>query len=173
MEERNLIGVEYPGRVENVDNMIRSLGGLTNISKVVCNMDKKRLDLKFRPDDVYSKPIYGDLKSSSGLLIKVVKRRRKSNVAGPSNSDSIDEPTIEILGIVRSMFKFEGKLHPIHLSNMQVQQILFMFSFFRFCGKGLCDYQYLPLAKHPTTNDTIFIYDEIMPKSVVSPDWLM
>lgn len=172
MEERNLIGVEYPGRVENVDNMIRSLGGLTNISKVVCNMDKKRLDLKFRPDDVYSKPIYGDLKSSSGLLIKVVKRRRKPNVAGPSNSDSIDEPTIEILGIVRSMFKFEGKLQLIHSSNREIQKILFLFSFFSF-KKGLCDYQYLPLAKHPTTNETIFIYDEIMPKSVVSPDWLM
>lgn len=35
IEDRNLVGVEYPGRVENVDNMVRTLGGLTNISKVV------------------------------------------------------------------------------------------------------------------------------------------
>lgn len=33
--DRNFVAVEYPGRVENVDNMIRTLGGLTNISKVV------------------------------------------------------------------------------------------------------------------------------------------
>lgn len=34
-EDKNLIAVQYPGRVENDENMIRSLGGLTNISKVV------------------------------------------------------------------------------------------------------------------------------------------
>lgn len=130
MDERNLIGIEYPGRVENVDNMIRSLGGLTNISKVVCNMDKKRLDLKFRPDDVFSKPIYGDLKSSSGLLIKVVKKRQKFDVAGPSNSDSIDEPTIEILGIVRSMFKFEGKFRSHQI--WKVKKKLFLLSLILF-----------------------------------------
>lgn len=36
IEDRNLVGVEYPGCVKNVDNMIKTLGGLTNISKVVC-----------------------------------------------------------------------------------------------------------------------------------------
>lgn len=35
IEDRNLIGIEYPGRVENVDNMIKTIGGLTNFSKVV------------------------------------------------------------------------------------------------------------------------------------------
>lgn len=35
IEDIDLVGVEYPGRVENVDNMIKTLGGLTNISKVV------------------------------------------------------------------------------------------------------------------------------------------
>lgn len=35
IEDRDLVGIEYPGRVENVDNMIKTLGGLTNISKVV------------------------------------------------------------------------------------------------------------------------------------------
>lgn len=74
-------------------------------------MDKKRLDLRFRPDDVFSKPIYGDLKPASGLLLKVVYRRRRRDVPGPSTEDtqSIDEPEIEVLGAVRSMFKFEGK----------------------------------------------------------------
>lgn len=36
IEDRNLVGIEYPGRVENVDNMIKTIGGLTNLSKVVC-----------------------------------------------------------------------------------------------------------------------------------------
>lgn len=140
IEDRELVGVEYPGRVVNVDNMIKTLGGLTNLSKVVnrtfhpfqipskvkpfskqishliqvCNMDKKRLDLRFRPDDVFSKPIYGDLKPASGLLMKVVFRRRRRDIPGPSTEqdDENDEPKIEIMGIVRSMIKFEGfKFH--------------------------------------------------------------
>lgn len=147
IEDRDLVGIEYPGRVVNVDNMVKTLGGLTNISKIVsvtscqqiwfsskmnivcvwiycdilklqhlnlkvCNMDnKKRLDLKFRPDDVFSKPIYGDLKPASGLLLKVVFRRRRHDVPGPSteNNDADDEPKIQVLGVVRSMFKFDGK----------------------------------------------------------------
>lgn len=35
VEDRDLVGIEYPGRVENVDNMIKTIGGLTNLSKVV------------------------------------------------------------------------------------------------------------------------------------------
>lgn len=31
----DLVGLEYPGRVENVDNMLKTLGGVNNISKVV------------------------------------------------------------------------------------------------------------------------------------------
>lgn len=74
-------------------------------------MDKKRLDLRFRPDDVFSKPIYGDLKPASGLLLKVVYRRRRRDVPGPSTEDvqAADEPQIQVLGAVRSMFKFEGR----------------------------------------------------------------
>lgn len=76
-------------------------------------MDKKRLDLKFRPDDVFSKPIYGDSKSVSGLLLKITRRRRKKNIATMDGLDCEDEENIEIesvvLGVVRQMFKFEGK----------------------------------------------------------------
>lgn len=72
-------------------------------------MDKKRLDLKFRPDDVFSKPIYGDLKPVSGLLLKITHRRRKSDVPGPSSSDfDDDKATAVVLGVVKQMFKFEG-----------------------------------------------------------------
>lgn len=35
IEDRDFVGVEYPGCVKNVDNMVKTLGGLTNISKVV------------------------------------------------------------------------------------------------------------------------------------------
>lgn len=31
---KKLVAIEYPGLVENKDNMIKTLGGLSNISKV-------------------------------------------------------------------------------------------------------------------------------------------
>lgn len=45
--EKELIAMEYPGRVLNIDNMIKSLGGLANISKVVSYNRKKRTLLVF------------------------------------------------------------------------------------------------------------------------------
>lgn len=124
-------------------------------------MDKKRLELNFRPDDVFSKPICGELKPTSGLLLKVTKRRRKNpsaaspsahpesnaapspTAAGPPATDD-EEPLVEIAGVVRQMFKFDG----------------------------LCDFQYLAMAKHPASNETEFIYDQIMPTSLVPLEWL-
>lgn len=74
-------------------------------------MDKKRLDLKFRPDDVFAKPTYGDLKPASGLLLKVSYRRRRRDIPGPSTEEAeqSEEPKLQIMGVVRSMFKFDGE----------------------------------------------------------------
>lgn len=72
-------------------------------------MDKKRLDFKFRPDDVFSKPIYGELKPASGMFVKITYKRRKSGCVRSNISDQNDiEPKIEVLGIVKQMIKFEG-----------------------------------------------------------------
>lgn len=100
-------------------------------------MDKKRLDLRFRPDDVFSKPIYGDLKPASGLLLKVVFRRRRRDVPGPSTEDTqIDEePQINILGVVRSMFKFESTHTQMNtlefFARILISENLFSFNFIR------------------------------------------
>lgn len=132
-------------------------------------MDKKRLDLKFRPDDVFAKPIYGDLKPASGLLLKVVYRRRRRDVPGPSTEDtqSADEPHIEILGAVRSMFKFEGKLRLNFQISINSINLIIIGSVL-----GLCDYQYLPIARNLSTARSEFIYNDIVPNGLLSPDWL-
>lgn len=46
IEDRDLIGVEYPGRVENIDNMVKTLGGLNNISKVVIDLSIYKTESK-------------------------------------------------------------------------------------------------------------------------------
>lgn len=105
------------------------------------NVDKKRLDLKFRPENIFSKPIFGDLHQTTGILMKVKRKRRKN---APKDQEDVQEPQIEVLGTVKQIIKFDG----------------------------ICDYQYLPLAKDPTTEETKFIYDDIVPTSMVDSDWL-
>lgn len=154
---QEILAIEYPGIVKNVDYMLETLGGLTNISKVVSfirnftqsesmlfnrfslqanDSEKKRLDLKFRPNNVFSKPIFGDMRPTTGLLVKVKRRRRKGEQFG--------ETETEILGTIKSIIKFDG----------------------------ICDYQYLPIAKDLKTNETKCIYDEIVPSELVDSNWL-
>lgn len=138
-------------------------------------MDKKRLDLRFRPDDVFSKPIYGDLKPASGLLLKVVFRRRRRDVPGPStelDAEFNEEPQINVLGVVRSMFKFEST-HTHTSASCTFFRSRALANCLLFCiSSGLCDYQYLTIAKNPTTGEAECIYDDIVPNRLLSPDWL-
>lgn len=55
-----------------------------------------------------------------------------------------NETEIEIIGSIKSIIKFEG----------------------------ICDYQYLPLAKDAETDETKFIYHDIVPTSLLTSDWL-
>lgn len=132
-------------------------------------MDKRRLDLKFRPDDVFSKPIYGELKPASGMFVKITHKRRKSGCIRLNNSDQNDtEPTIEVLGIVKQMFKFEGCFESIMTKLTKFSYFTLIFDIIL----GICDYQYLPIATHLEIKSNEFIYEEIMPSSFLSPDWL-
>lgn len=53
IEDRDLIGLEYPGRVENVDNMVKTIGGLTNLSKVVNNFEQHKQHIFHFKKQVY------------------------------------------------------------------------------------------------------------------------
>lgn len=96
--------------------------------------------MNFRPENIFSKPIFGDVKPTTGLLLKVRRRKKKSKAQNVKN----EEPEVEILGSIKSVIKFEG----------------------------ICDYQYLPLAKDAETDETKFIYHDIVPTSVLTSDWL-
>lgn len=52
-EISELVGVEYPGKVENVDKMIETLGGIQELSKGF--EEKQKLQLKFNPKNLYCK----------------------------------------------------------------------------------------------------------------------
>ena len=85
--------------MKNDDKMLETLGGLDNISQVFSESNRK-LELRFRPGVPGSKPTSGELKSDTGMLIKVKKMK---------NVKTGETKVIhEIIGSVNGTYKFDG-----------------------------------------------------------------
>ncbi|KAF5300326.1 hypothetical protein FQA39_LY11183 [Lamprigera yunnana] len=147
---RKLLCIEYPGIVDNLENMLESLGGLQSIEMAAGNYNR-RLELKFRADDIFSKPTWGDKDYKCGLLVKITAHKTKSNEPSGSSGNEQDQ----------NVFKYEA-----------VAVVPMTFKFTR-----LCDFQYLPLLpKDGSENenpDTICrnIYKDIIPTDLPDMKW--
>ncbi|KAG2219138.1 hypothetical protein INT45_000510, partial [Circinella minor] len=87
---RKFVLVEYPGRVKNVDRALKTLGGEKTVANVgdlflsfikiihLLDNDVKTIELRQRPKDPFCHPIAGDVLPTSGLLLKVTKRKKKN-----------------------------------------------------------------------------------------------
>ncbi|XP_055639320.1 general transcription factor 3C polypeptide 5 isoform X2 [Toxorhynchites rutilus septentrionalis] len=74
---KELVCIEYPGIVRNPDRMIASLGGNIELSNTICS-EKRRLELRLRPDSIYAKPVFGDRNNTTGIVFKLkIRRKRK------------------------------------------------------------------------------------------------
>lgn len=132
--------IEYPGIVNNVNKAIETLGGLQSVAHVLADT-KKRLELRFRPNDVYCKPASSTNDKMCGLLLKVRRRKRQSPKVDlldsrpvPASMTGTDEPhgcqgqpgddgyeyDVEVLGKLTTLISFPG----------------------------MCDYQYLPFVRN-------------------------
>ncbi|BES89302.1 RNA polymerase III transcription factor (TF)IIIC subunit [Nesidiocoris tenuis] len=111
--------IEYPGIVRNVGRMLETLGGIEEISKVICQKNR-RLELRFRPGDVTCKPTCGDRIKTNGVLLKIKVRVPKRDNDDDDNDDKEHQVTgCEIVGKIQTLFKF----------------------------KSLCDFQFLPMLQ--------------------------
>ncbi|XP_034231129.1 general transcription factor 3C polypeptide 5 [Thrips palmi] len=97
---KSLVCIEYPGRVVNVDKMLNTLGGIRSISTAYCEKNR-RLELRFRPDDVFCKPACGDKHQVSAVLLKVKVRRKKTD-------DQVISTKARVVGKIRDVFKFNN-----------------------------------------------------------------
>lgn len=97
-----LIGIEYPGIIKNVDKMIATLGGIEDISRDFIKKD--RLQVRFHPENMYCKPAFGERHPSNGFLMKI--RTKKSNKKDINAKREICG--IEMVGFVRTMYKFNN-----------------------------------------------------------------
>ncbi|KAL7042454.1 hypothetical protein ACKWTF_001146 [Chironomus riparius] len=138
----SLIGIEYPGRVENVDKMIETLGGSQDLSRAFS--ENQKLQLKFHPTSYYNKAIISNEPTtgndSSGILLKMKIRRPKK----PTKDSKTEFISAELVGTVSTLYKFNN----------------------------VADFQYLPIQKNETTKKTECIYNDIVPDDITcGPQW--
>ncbi|KAK5646522.1 hypothetical protein RI129_004986 [Pyrocoelia pectoralis] len=146
---QKLLCIEYPGSVDNVNKMIQSLGGMHNIEMAVGNFNR-RLELKFRPDDLFCKPCWGDKDFNCCLLVKITLRKPVNNEPTSSNTVDINQATYSYkpIGVIPMTFKFNR----------------------------LCDFQYLPLIpredeKESAESSCYNIYEDIIPSKLPAMKW--
>ena len=71
-----------------------------------------RLELNWRPHEIYSKPAYGDNTNVTRLLLKV--KRIKKQPANPVSSGNHDqdgeyEYNGDVMGIIQTSYRFQGE----------------------------------------------------------------
>ena len=95
---KELIAIEYPGKVENPDKMVETLGGAEDLSKGI--QERQKLQLKFR-NNFFAKPVLSsEPAEATGVLLKVKVRRSKKNPKEQTTCET------EIVGTVSTMYKF-------------------------------------------------------------------
>ncbi|KAG1364469.1 general transcription factor 3C polypeptide 5 [Cocos nucifera] len=66
--------IHYPGYPSSTERAIETLGGLPEVAKVRSS-ETGAMELRFRPEDPYCHPAFGNLHPSSSLLLKISKSR--------------------------------------------------------------------------------------------------
>ncbi|KAL1915198.1 uncharacterized protein VTP21DRAFT_7474 [Calcarisporiella thermophila] len=99
-----LISIEYPGYVRNLNKVLTTLGGLKSLSRVASGYDS--LELRYRPKDPFSHPIHGDVVPTANLLMKVTRRRKKKE--GKLIEGDRGEIKAEIVGLVTRTCRFRA-----------------------------------------------------------------
>uniref|UniRef100_A0A0D3EPP6 Transcription factor IIIC subunit 5 HTH domain-containing protein n=1 Tax=Oryza barthii TaxID=65489 RepID=A0A0D3EPP6_9ORYZ len=88
--------VHYPGYPSSPARAAQTLGGLPAIAKVRGSDPGARLELRFRPEDPYCHPTFGEPRISAGLVLRL--SRPKGGTA---------PPRAEVVARVRNAYHFE------------------------------------------------------------------
>ncbi|RKP14300.1 RNA polymerase III transcription factor IIIC subunit-domain-containing protein, partial [Piptocephalis cylindrospora] len=121
---QTLYSVEYPGRVLDGNRALDTLGGPVALAQVgAVSGESGMVDLRYRPKDLFSRPIQGRFVDTSNILLRVTRR--------PARTDRMDEEVdsatsssdwdFEAVGVIRKTCRF----------------------------RALADFQYLPEKENP------------------------
>lgn len=112
---REFIAIEYPGRVQNEENMIETLGGIQDLSKAF--QEKQKLQLKFHPKSYFNKlAISTEQIETTGMLLRIKIRRPKKKC-----ENKIEFIQAELVGTVSTIYKFNNFGNYLTCENLSPQ----------------------------------------------------
>lgn len=151
LPSRSLLCVEHPAHVRDVQRAITTLGGLPALTKAF-EEAAKLLELRFRPEDPYAHPLFGDYTLGSSLLLKVTRRRKKAAPATPATSSTSSSST-------PSSVPQPQQDKPSDFKAEVVAMIPAVYQF-----KGMADFQYVPPSE-------VVVKEQRGAFQLVSQDW--
>ncbi|KAL6952884.1 hypothetical protein U1Q18_044078 [Sarracenia purpurea var. burkii] len=90
--------IHYPGYPSSIARVVETLGGTEGILKAR-SLQSDKLELRFRPEDPYSHPAFGELQPCNKFLLKISKKKvRNDRSVEDSNkiSESMSENEIHL-----------------------------------------------------------------------------
>ena len=114
LEHKFFYSIEYPGfvRPESVTKAIERLGGLQIVTETFRRGLK--VDLRLKDSDPYAHPPSGQVVTTQNLLIKVVRRRRKSEAS--ASGEPGGQFTVQVLGLAQKTLRFRSE-HAVTLDT--------------------------------------------------------
>lgn len=108
---KELVSVEYPGKVINDDRVMETFGGPGELSKSI--QEKQKLQVRFR-QNFYAKPVLSsEQQDATGVLLKVRVRKCKGQI-----DKKPEIVSTQIVGTVSAGYKFDNiadyQYLPIH-----------------------------------------------------------
>ncbi|XP_074594264.1 general transcription factor IIIC subunit l(2)37Cd [Brevipalpus obovatus] len=110
-----LVSIEYPGIVQNLDNMMDTIGGTDKLRKTFED-PASRLEVFPRPNDIHSHPLMGDRVSSNNLLVKCIRRKVTTD---EGEVKYVYEA--QVMGLISVSYKFESLADFQYLPMERVQ----------------------------------------------------
>ncbi|XP_034899768.1 uncharacterized protein [Populus alba] len=98
--------VHYPGYPSSISRAIQTLGGTESILKARSSQSNK-LELYFRPEDPYSHPVSGELRSCHSMLLKISRKKKNSSPVNDAKEES-EEFHADIVARIPEAYYFEG-----------------------------------------------------------------
>jgi hypothetical protein len=97
-----LICIEYPALVKDVPRMLRTLGGVEQLSRSHSS-GQPRIELRFRPSDPFAHAVFGDRSPSNSLLMRT--RAVKRTYADGRVEVTYDTKPI---GVIDTVYRFKS-----------------------------------------------------------------
>ena len=158
------VSVVFPGIVNDVSKFMNMIGGLNSLEKVF-NSRSDRLEMRFRPEDVYSHAVYGDrvfvVCYCCAARLCSAFRITCSNITESAAQVKVDQILVKVK---RKRVVYDDGSDEVSFSTTVTGVIDHSYQF-----TSMCDFQYLPMER-TSGGAYVSVMSELIPPDALDPE---